>query len=183
MDHTVKATWGIKEIAFADLGKITSAVWEQVSLTKQGTFALTDTPATLTPVFVEEEDEPLVNKVQKGGTRQIQISMPDVSSVIAEFLGGTVTSIGSGAEKVNRFSFGSNIVNKMVRITPVDGNAKYIYITNGQITHNLSGSLTKAGDDTLDVQLTVAINKGLGGTDYESEGLLFDEAAPEEVEG
>lgn len=181
LDRPVKPTWGLKSIAFADLGKVDTATWEVITLVKQGTFTLTDTPPTLTPIYAEEVDEPLTNKMVKSGTRQIQVNAPEVSADIAEFLGGTVTTIGSGATQKKMFSFPGGVMSKMVRLEPIEGDAKYIYITNGQITHNLAGSLTKAGEDTLDTQLTIAINKGLGGTSYESEGLLFEQPDPEPV--
>jgi len=179
MDRATLTTWGLSEIAFAELGKIESATWEVQTLTKQGTFALTDPAPTLTPVYAEEKDEPLVTKTVKSGARQIEIDAPDLSSELATFLGGTVTTVGIGADQKKRYSFPGGVLKKMVRLKPTEG-AEYIYITNGTVTHNLNGSLTKTGEDTLDVHLTIAINAGLGGTSFESEGLIVQEAAPTE---
>lgn len=172
--------WGLKEIAFADLGKITTATFEQLSLTKQGTFSMSFDPPTLTPVFAEEVAEAIATKVGEAGSQVFELDIPDLAPEVMEFFGGTVATVGTGATAVKRVSFpsGNVVLKKMVRITPVEG-IKYLYITNATITFNPSGSFTKTGDDTFNIHITVSVNAGLGGTDYESAAIMYDVAAPE----
>jgi len=165
-------TWGLNEIAFAELGKIDAATWEQLSLTKQGTFSMSFDAPALTQIFAEELAEPIATKVGEPGSRTIEIDLPDLSPEVLQFFGGTVATNGSGGRRV-KFPVGNVVLKKMVRIAPTEG-AEYLYITNATVTFNPSGGLTKTGDETFNIHVTISVNAGLGGTDYEPESIIYD---------
>lgn len=175
MERAPLVVWGLKELAFADLGKVSTATWEQLSLTKQGTFSTTFDAPTLTSVFSEELVNAIATKVGEGGSKTFELDIPDLSFEVIEFFGGTKETIDTGEDEITRVSFpeGNVVLKKMVRITPVEG-IKALYATNATITYNPSGSFTKTGDDTFNIHLTISVNAALGGDTYESKSLMYD---------
>lgn len=180
LERNPLVVWGLKELAFADLGKVDTATWEQLSLTKQGTFSMSFDPAAITPIKAEEISDAIATKVVSGDSQTFELDIPDLSPEVLQFFGGTVTTTGAGATKKKRIAFpkGAVVLKKMVRITPMEGISN-LYVTHATITFNPSGGFTKTGDDTFNIHLTVSVNAALGGTLYESDAIMYDIADPE----
>lgn len=175
MDRQPLVVWGLKKLSFAPLGKITTAQWEQLSLTKEGTFSMTFDAPTLTPIFSEELANAIATKVTQGATQTFELDIPDLSFEVLEFFGGTKETIGEAPNTTERISFpeGNIVLKKMVKIEPMEG-IKAFYVTNASVTYNPSGSFTKTGDDTFNIHLTVSVNAALGGDTYEDKALKYD---------
>jgi hypothetical protein len=172
LDHSIAVVWGLQEVAFADLGKVENATWSQLSLTKSGTFAINFEAPTITPIFAEEIVQAIANKVEQSGSQSIELDIPDLSPEVMSFFGATVTANSDGGKRVS-VPEGAVTLNKMVRLKPTEG-VKYIYFTNSTIVYNLSGGLTKSGEDTFNVHVTINVNAAKGGTTYEANGIIVD---------
>ena len=160
---------GLASLSIADLGKISSATWEQIGYVKEGTVSVNFEAPTANPIRVEELSMALATKYENG-SKSIELDICNVEGSFLTELGCTVTT--GVTEDTVAVPDNDVILNKMVKLQFKAG-AKALYFTNATIVWNFAGGITKTGTDTFDVHLTITPEAGLGGATYEATGVIL----------
>lgn len=160
---------GLKAVHMAPLGKVRTAVWEQIGYTLEGSVTVNFEAPTATGVMVEELDTSILTKFQ-AGAKSIEFDFPNLSSdMLTKLMGATVDTTGVDFDEID-IPDGMNILNKMLKIDFLTG-LDSLCLTNAQLASTFGGGITKTGSDTFNIHMIATINAGLGGTDYEAKGI------------
>ena len=170
MAVTNKVAWGLDKLEIANLGKIATAAWKQIGYVLEGSISLNFDAPTANEVRVEELGSAILTKYEDG-SKNIELDIPNVDADMLETLTGATTTNG-----ITALPDTTQVLKKMVKFTFKEGGA--LYLTNASIVTNPAGGITKTGTDVFQIHVTIGINAGLGGANYESTGIMIQTGTP-----